>query len=580
MPPPPPSHFQHPEDLSGPPLMLGYRVPLGALATLLSFCEASDALGICSRVCKWFQVAALHSSAWPTLKIRSGAAEQSIDSLCSILMSISTGLQLLTLDLTFQQRDLGVALPGELILRHLQRLELKLNDSEANIFACDLLGCIESPQLRDVKIMAPLTPQLLNAISMTLLPTNGKLNSLKLTALPSRNMEVLLDTGTLTALQELLEITPELSKLMISLEDPSGGLSRYFETDVYDGTLQNLMAMSHLKHLSFDFLSDPWRTGFLNGNLCGPKKQICVKTNETAELHKIVSKSWWYWHMMAILNYKGKLKDAVNHFEWFWYILKCLDFIYRYFLNSHLVVSNLTWRLFHQKMVFYNTNPYYGHICLFSGGLFEWNRLLSLMNLPYPAGFKGVIGLFRVPPEDDLIAFILQSDDRAWHLESARFSGCKRCLGDPDQTLVTLLSKLSNDLQELLCFGKRFQCVLWILWWGCRFWMCFAWLLNSAACASPNNAKDTKYEYHVCTSRTCILYLCWNCTSFASTSLPLVGLQVCLIDWLGTVPSFLFLGPATSTPWRLTQHLAASRKLEELGIDAGLSSWSHQIWDV
>ena len=216
-------------DLSGPPLMLGYRVPLGALATLLSFCEASDALGICSRVCKWFQVAALHSSAWPTLKIRSGAAEQSIDSLCSILMSISTGLQLLTLDLTFQQRDLGVALPGELILRHLQRLELKLNDLEANIFACDLLGCIESPQLRDVKIMAPLTPQLLNAISMTLLPTNGKLNSLKLTALPSRNMEVLLDTGTLTALQELLEITPELSKLMISLEDPSGGLSRYFE---------------------------------------------------------------------------------------------------------------------------------------------------------------------------------------------------------------------------------------------------------------------------------------------------------------------------------------------------------------
>lgn len=305
MPPPPPSHFQHPEDLFGPPLMLGYRVPLGALATLLSFCEASDALGICSRVCKWFQVAALHSSAWPTLKIRSGAAEQSIDSLCSILMSISTGLQLLTLDLTFRQRDLGVALPGELILRHLQRLELKLNDLEANIFACDLLGCIESPQLRDVKIMAPLRPQLLNAISMTLLPTNGKLNSLKLTALPSRNMEVLLDAGTLTALQELLEITPELSKLMISLEDPSGGLSRYFETDVYDGTLQNLMAMSHLKHLSFDFLSDPWiwRTVFLNGNLCGPKKQICVKTNETAELHKIVSKSWWYLIMMAYDGY-------------------------------------------------------------------------------------------------------------------------------------------------------------------------------------------------------------------------------------------------------------------------------------
>ena len=235
---------------------------------------------------------------------------------------------------------------------------------------------------------------------------------------------------------------------------------------------------------------------------------------------------------MAILNYKGKLKDAVNHFEWFWYILKCLDFIYRYFLNSHLVVSNLTWRLFHQRWCFITQILIMDIFVSFQVGylneidsLVSWTSRISV-------GFKGVIGLFRVPPEDWFDRLhILQSDDRAWHLESARFSGCKRCLGDPDQTLVTLLSKLSNDLQELLCFGKRFQCVLWILWWGCRFWMCFAWLLNSAACASPNNAKDTKYEYHVCTSCTCILYLCWNCTSFASTSLPLVGLQA-LPYWL------------------------------------------------
>ena len=79
------------------------------------------------------------------------------------------------------------------------------------------------------------------------------------------------------------------------------------------------------------------------------------------------------------------------------------------------------------------------------------------MNLQYPVFLRCknsilfmVLRLFRGFPQDDLIAFILQSDDRAWHLESARFSGCKRRLGDPDQTLVTLLSKLSNDLQELL----------------------------------------------------------------------------------------------------------------------------------
>ena len=78
------------------------------------------------------------------------------------------------------------------------------------------------------------------------------------------------------------------------------------------------------------------------------------------------------------------------------------------------------------------------------------------MNLQYPVFLRCLFNLIHGssaisgPSQDDLIAFILQSDDRAWHLESARFSGCKRRLGDPDQTLVTLLSKLSNDLQELL----------------------------------------------------------------------------------------------------------------------------------
>lgn len=162
---------------------------------------------------------------------------------------------------------------------------------------------------------------------------------------------------------------------------------------------------------------------------------------------------------MAMLNYKGKLKDAVNHFECLWYILKCFDFIYNIDISSiriwwfriwHGASSTKRWCFITQILIMDI------FLSFQVGYLNEIDSLVSWTSRN-PVGFKGVIGLFRVPPEDDLIAFILQSDDRAWHLEAARFSGCKRCLGDPDQTLVTLLSKLSNDLQELLCFGKWFQ---------------------------------------------------------------------------------------------------------------------------
>lgn len=77
---------------------------MGALAILLSFCKAADALGICSRVCKSFQAAALHSSAWPSLKLCSSTAERVVDSLSYILMSTCANLQDLSLDITFQQQ--------------------------------------------------------------------------------------------------------------------------------------------------------------------------------------------------------------------------------------------------------------------------------------------------------------------------------------------------------------------------------------------------------------------------------------------------------------------------------------------
>ena len=196
MPPPPPAGIG--SERVGPAVIFGHRMPLGALALLLSFCSASDALRVCSRVCTSFQAAALHSSAWPRLKMRSAAAEHSVDSLCYILMSTCAGLQELSLDLTFQQANLGVALPAELLLKQLRTLELKLGDPEANDLACDLLACVES-KLKVLKLVAHLTPQLLNAVRMALLSADT-LNSLSLMA-AEKPVEVIIDTSTVLALQ-------------------------------------------------------------------------------------------------------------------------------------------------------------------------------------------------------------------------------------------------------------------------------------------------------------------------------------------------------------------------------------------
>lgn len=302
MPPPPPAGFGLSETL-GPAVLLGHRIPMGALAILLSFCKAADALGICSRVCKSFQAAALHSSAWPSVKLCSSTAERVVDSLSYILMSTCANLQDLSLDITFQQQGLSVAQPAELVLRRLRKLELKLGDPEGNTFAGDLLSCVESPKLKDFKLLAVLTPHLLDAVRMALLAAEG-LHFLSLTALADPS-EVILGAVTVAAIQEILDIAPAVSSLKINLEDGIGGLIRSFSGHPQgDGILQRCMAMRNLHSLVFDFLAD------------------------------------------------------------------------------------------------------------------------------------------------DLVALILQSADRSWHLQSARFSGCKQTLRDPDQTLLTLLGKLSGDLQE------------------------------------------------------------------------------------------------------------------------------------
>ncbi|CAJ1432988.1 unnamed protein product [Effrenium voratum] len=246
MPPPPAGSCQ--ED----PVTAGrQRLPVGTVAIVLGFCDARQVVRRCSQVCRSFRAASLHPRCWPTLRVRSRCAERCIDGLCSILLSASAGLQVLTLDLTFQHRNLGVALPAELVLKQLQRLTLRLGDAESAAFACDLLGCVESPGLREMRISAQLTPALLHAVSMTALSAEGGLFSLALKSISER---VRLETATLTALQELLEVAPGLQNLSISIEDPRSGASRAFAEPV--PVLANLTAFRQLQSLNFDFLSD------------------------------------------------------------------------------------------------------------------------------------------------------------------------------------------------------------------------------------------------------------------------------------------------------------------------------------
>ncbi|CAK9009456.1 Phosphoglycolate phosphatase 2, partial [Durusdinium trenchii] len=229
------------------------RLPLGAAATVMSFCEAHVALKVCTRVCKALQAAVLHPTSWPRLTVSSRVAERCIDSLCRILWRTCVGVQVLTLDLTFQQGHLGVALPAQLLLRQLRSLTLRLGDPEAQAFACDLLSCVESPKLWELRLSAQLTAQLLNAASMALLPTEQPLRRLALTALPDAR----LGAGTVAAVRALLDSAPRVADLAISVEDAFGGDSRWFERcgPLETPVLQTMMALN-LESLTFDFLSD------------------------------------------------------------------------------------------------------------------------------------------------------------------------------------------------------------------------------------------------------------------------------------------------------------------------------------
>ena len=250
----------------GPALLQGQRVPVSCVAMALSFADPLAVMRCCAKVCKSFHAASLDPRCWPRLCFRTHCAEKSIDSLCSLLLRACGGLEALTLDLTFQQENLGVALPAGLLLPRLRRLDLRLGDRESGSLACELLGCIESPVLREVTLSAVLTPPLLQALCMTATAAEGKLTQLALVSSPSVRCPrgAQLDASTVLGIQELLEATPLLQTLDISVEESCRGSSRFMEGFLpphvsipgQQPLLANLIDLGSLQSLQFDFLSD------------------------------------------------------------------------------------------------------------------------------------------------------------------------------------------------------------------------------------------------------------------------------------------------------------------------------------
>ncbi|CAE7217983.1 unnamed protein product [Symbiodinium sp. KB8] len=261
----PPGPVNGPESV-GPALLCRQRVPVSCIAIALSFADPLAVMHCCAKVCKTFHAASLDPRCWPRLHFRTHCAEKSIDSLCTLLLRACGGLEALTLDLIFQRENLGVALPAGLLLPRLRRLDLRLGDAESTSFACELLGCVESPVLRDVTLSAVFTPSLLQALCMTLIAAEGKVTQLSLVSSPcSRRPDgAQLDASTVLGIQEIVEAVPLVQSLAISIDESSRGSSRFMEGFLppfveipgQQPLLANLMALGSLQTLQFDFLSD------------------------------------------------------------------------------------------------------------------------------------------------------------------------------------------------------------------------------------------------------------------------------------------------------------------------------------
>lgn len=189
-----------------------------------------------------------------------------MEPLFTILSCVSTSLQSLTLDLSFENTRLGMSVPSGLVFSQLRRLSLSIWDAEMADLAVELLECVESSSLQKICIEGCVLPEtLFHAICRVVLVTAGELIGLKLLWLPWQQ-QVRLDQGVALALGSMLAAIPRVEELVIGLPEQvrDAGVSRsmaclqppHVHIPNTQPLLSDTVALVCLRQLTFDFLSD------------------------------------------------------------------------------------------------------------------------------------------------------------------------------------------------------------------------------------------------------------------------------------------------------------------------------------
>merc|ERR1719424_2546537 len=122
------------------------------MSHVIAFHDPLWLLQACSPVCHAMRAATRTPRCWPSLRFRTTRAERWIEPLFTILACAGVSLQSLTLDVSFENTRLGMAVPSGMMLTQLRRLSLCIWDNEMANLAVELLECIESPRLQKVAI--------------------------------------------------------------------------------------------------------------------------------------------------------------------------------------------------------------------------------------------------------------------------------------------------------------------------------------------------------------------------------------------------------------------------------------------
>lgn len=251
----------------GNPVFAGvWRLPVGVVSGILAFHEPIWVLQTCSAICHAMREATRNPRCWPSLRFRTARAERWIDPLFTILSRAGRSLQSLTLDISFENTQLGMAIPAGLTLSQLRRLSLSIWDEEMLSMAGELLECIESPSLQKIAIEGSMMSQnLFHGLCRVILLTSGNLVALKLLWLPHQN-QIRVDEETALALGPILAAIPRVEQLVLGVPDQLHGrgvarsLAALQPPHVAIPSTQPLLADSvalvFLQQLTFDFLSD------------------------------------------------------------------------------------------------------------------------------------------------------------------------------------------------------------------------------------------------------------------------------------------------------------------------------------